>query len=154
MEGRTALPAFRLPAEAQALAIDAFDRRTGRVVRAGPAARENDSFRLADAQGIRAFQPSFPSHARSFRAPEGRRLFRGGVSRVKERKMEPRLEDLKIMQLRPQNHQLAEELEELQMLAGGRKHPHMNFDALLQIVDPELGEPGYVIVTMDKSIKK
>jgi len=73
---------------------------------------------------------------------------------VKERKMEPRLEDLKIMQLRPQNHQLAEELEELQMLAGGRKHPHMNFDALLQIVDPELGEPGYVIVTMDKSIKK
>ncbi|MEM4255415.1 MAG: hypothetical protein QXR53_03760 [Candidatus Norongarragalinales archaeon] len=62
-------------------------------------------------------------------------------------------ENILVRELHPDEHRLAEQLEELQLHASvsrsgkRKKHPYLGKDALLQIVDPKLGRPGIVLVS-------
>ncbi len=69
----------------------------------------------------------------------------------------PNLENIVIRELHPEEHKLAERLEDLQRLVGTTRrgriptHPHVGKRGLLQIVDPGLGKPGFVLVALDKT---
>lgn len=74
--------------------------------------------------------------------------------------LKPRAKDIVILKLHSNQHELASQIEDLQLATSvrrsgePRKHPHVGRLGLLQIVDSKLfrgGAPGVVLVAMDRN---